>query len=509
MKRITYRLALWTALVLVAGTFSHAQPDALARAIDRVLADEDLLDSFWGIHVVDVATGETVYGRNEIKNFIPASTMKLLTTAAALDALGPDFRYLTELFIDGDRVGNRLDGNLVIRGTGDPTISDRVFTRHYPTSGDPHSLFRQWADSLRIAGVTFVDGHVIGDDRYFDDDLLGRGWAWDDEPTPFAAQITALSFNEGRLNLTVSGTAPGRRADVRVDPATDYIYVVNRSETVTGGGRNRVRRDQGGNTVWLETEVPAGQTVTHTISVHNPTRYFAHSLRDVFRASGVNVEGDAVIVADWWRGLDYTGMRRVATYQSPPMTELVAVTNKISQNLYAEHLLRTVGAERCDAARRRAAENRQSPVNIRCGSADAGLLAAEPLFERAGMRVDRMRLVDGSGMSHYNMLAPVDLTALLTYMWRHDDERVRAAYVESLAVGGEDGTLRRRFTSGAASGRVFAKTGTVTGARNLAGYITTPSGKTYAFAVMSNLFGTSTGRITRAQDAILETIATH
>jgi serine-type D-Ala-D-Ala carboxypeptidase/endopeptidase (penicillin-binding protein 4) len=503
--------ALYLSLALLAAAPAAAQPAAadraLASAIDAVLADTALADGFWGIHVVDLTSGRTVYSRGAEHNFMPASTMKVLTTAAALEALGPDYRYLTEVFVMGERRGDFVDGHLVVRGAGDPTISDRQFTTHYPTNGDPHAVFRQWADSLAAAGIRRVGGHVIGDDSIFDDELLGRGWAWDDEPTPFAAQISGLSFNEGRLTISTTGTVTGRRADVRVEPDTDFVYIVNRSETVGAGARHDVRRDPGSNTIWLESRVPRGETISRTVSVHNPTRFFVHSLRGVLRTAGVAVDGDPVIGSDWWQELDYDRMQRVATHRSPPLAELVAVTNKISQNLYAEHLLRTVGAERCGQARQRAAARNRNPERIRCGSAEAGLIAAEDLFERAGMRTGRMRLADGSGMSPYNMLAPVDLTNLLAYMWQHPDTAVRDAFVHSMAVGGVDGTLRRRFNQGAAHGNVFAKTGTITGARNLAGYVTTASGTPLAFAVMTNMFGTSTATVTRAQDAIVEAVA--
>lgn len=472
----------------------------LARTLDALLDDPDFEDAFWGVHVVDLATGETLYARNERRHFIPASTMKLLTTAAALDRLGPGFRYTTTLYMDGERTGSALDGHLVVRGSGDPTIGDRRFTSSFPTDGDPLAVFRGWADSLAQRGVTSVTGHVIGDDRVFDGLLLGNGWAWDDEPTPFAAQISGLTFNEGRLHVSVTGTSAGRPGRVSIEPETEYVYVANRSRTTNGSTRNALRRDPGSNTLWIETEVPAGQSVRRTVSVHNPTGYFVHALRDALRSRGLTVEGDPIDVDDWYMELDYGRMVPVATHTSPPLSVMAALTNKDSQNLYAEHLLRTLGAEFC-------AEAQAARATVECGSAAAGLLVAEPLFERAGMRTDRMRLRDGSGMSPYNMVSPSDLTALLQTMWAHPDPAVREAFVSSLAVGGIDGTIERRFTTGPSRANVRAKTGTVTGARNLSGYVTTADGRTLAFALLANQFGTSVGAITRAQDALVDAMA--
>jgi len=502
-------LLLVAALALGAAPPASAQPgsltpEALAATIDAVLADTAFADSFWGVHVVDLASGRTLYARNPGHNFVPASTMKLLTTAAALESLGPEYRYTTALYYDVAPTG---DGHLVVRGSGDPTISDRRFTTHFPTDGDPHTVFRQWADSLRTREITRISGHVLGDDRAFSGRLLGAGWAWDDEPSPFAAQIAALSFNEGRLTVSATGTVAGRRATVRVEPETDYVFIANRTETrpPQGGARHDVRRDPGSNAIWIESEVPQGQTLTRTVSVHNPARYFVHVLRAVLREEGIAVDGDPVAGDDWPDPFDYGRMVRVATHTSPPLAEIAAVTNKTSQNLYAEHLLRTLGAERCEEARARASRARAG--RLECGSPEAGLLAAEDLFERAGMRTSRMRLRDGSGMSPYNMLAPSDLTSLLAYMWAHPDPGVRDTFVASLAVGGRDGTLRGRFTDGPGRGAVLAKTGTVTGARNLAGYVTTAGGTPLAFALLTNQFGTTTGRVTRGQDAIVEALA--
>ena len=488
------------ALLLALGPAPQAQPATLSAEIDAFLDAPAFADTHWGVHVLDLTTGETLYARNAEKNFVPASVMKLFSTAAALDGLGPDFRYTTTLYLDGTVRNGALDGHLVVRGSGDPTISDRLFERGYPTDGDATALFRAWADSLRARGVTSVTDHVIGDDDVFDDLELGNGWAWDDEPSPYAAEISGLSFNEGRVTVTAEGTRPGRTANLSVDGGTDYVYFVNRTRTVRarGGADREIRRERGGNAFWIESEVPQGRQLRHTVSVHNPTRYFAHVLRETLLAEGVYVDGDPVDIDDWREKPDYARLVPVATHTSRPLREIVALTNKESQNLYAEHLLKTLGAVRCPAER---------PDRVDCGSTQAGLRAARPLFERAGLDLETMRLRDASGMSPYDMVAPEDVTAILRTMWVHPDPAVTEAYTASLAVGGEDGTLERRFRSGRARGNVRAKTGTVTGAKNLAGVVTTAGGTPLAFAILTNNFGTTARRVTRAQDAVVELLA--
>ncbi len=493
-------------LLLVLASFqgparAQSTPEALRAAIDAIIDDPDFDDAFWGVHVMDLTTGATLYARNAQKNFVPASNEKLFTTAAVLDALGPDFRYTTTLYLDGTVRDSVLTGNLIVRGSGDPTIGDRLFAKDYPHDADPTVLFHAWADSLKARGITSVSDHVIGDDDVFDDTELGTGWAWDDAPSPYAAEISGLSFNEGRVVVTATGTRTGRRADLRWEPGdTDYVYFINKTETVgSGAGADReIRRERGGNTFWIESEVPAGQSLRHSVSVHNPTRYFVHVLRETLLADGIYIDGDPVDIDDWQKKPDYRRLIPVATHTSRPLSEIVALTNKESQNLYAEHLLKTLGAVRCPVKR---------PESVDCGSATAGLLAAAPLFERAGLDVKTMRLRDGSGMSPYNVVAPEDVTALLRTMWIHPDPRVTETYINSLAIGGVDGTLEGRLRSTRTRGNVHAKTGTVTGAKNISGYVTSAAGTPLAFSLLASNFGTTAGRVARAQDAIVELLA--
>ncbi|MEM1042634.1 MAG: D-alanyl-D-alanine carboxypeptidase/D-alanyl-D-alanine-endopeptidase [Bacteroidota bacterium] len=489
--------------LLLAATLPLLQPAQAQNwrgQLDAVLDDEVFDDAHWGVHVLDLATGETLYARNAGKNFVPASVTKLFSTAAALDGLGPDFRYSTTLYLDGRVRDSVLTGHLVVRGSGDPTISDRLFGDGYPRSGDPTALFRSWADSLKARGVTSVSDHVIGDDDVFDDTELGNGWAWDDVPSRFAAEISGLSFNEGRVTVTAEAGQVGRTADLAVEPETDYVYFINRTETVprSEGSDREIRRERGGNAFWVESEVAEGRTLRHTVSVHNPTRYFAHVLRETLIAEGVYVDGDPVDIDDWRDKPDYARLVPVATHTSRRLADLAALVNKESQNLVAEHLLKTLGAVRCPAER---------PEQVECGSVWAGLLAARLLFEQAGLELETMRLRDGSGMSPYNAVAPEDVTGLLRAMWIHPDPAVTEAYFDSFAVGGEDGTLARRFRQGQARGNVRGKTGTVTGAKNLAGVVTTAGGTPLAFALLANNFGTTPSRVTRAQDGIVEVLA--
>lgn len=208
------RVAALFVLLLAAG--AEAQPTStragLAELVDEVLDARAFSDAYWGAHIVNLSTDRVLFDRNGARRFIPASNMKLLSTAAALDALGPGFRYHTRLYADGEIQNGTLLGALVVRGSGDPSFGGRF------RDGDALGVFRDWADSLRALGVRRVQGPVIGDDDVFDNVHLGQGWQWDDLKWYYGAEISGLQFNEGTVHVEVRGTSPGQPARIVAEP---------------------------------------------------------------------------------------------------------------------------------------------------------------------------------------------------------------------------------------------------------------------------------------------------
>ena len=480
-------------LVLAVGTAS-AQPTStrsgLADRIDAVLDDADFDDAYWGALVTDLETGEVLYERNAARRFIPASNMKLFTTAAALDALGPDFRYETRLYADGDLTNGTLRGGLVVRGAGDPTFGGRY------TGGDLTLVFRQWADSLREAGIRRVIGTVVGDDDVFDNVHLGEGWSWDDLVWYYGAEVAGLQFNEGTINVAVHGTSPGARARIDVEPDFGYARLVNQTTTTAGGDiREGYSRDLGDNVFTVTTSVPVGEVEREALAIVNPTDYFVSTMVGVFRQEGIEVDVEQVDVDEWGRRPQYDVLRRVASHRSPPLSAIVGETNTESNNLYAEHLLRTLGAYV------------YADADLPTGSAWAGVAAAEPFLRRLGVDPESFRIADGSGLSALNRLTPIGIVSILRGMHEHPDPATREAFYRSLAVGGYTGTLRNRYRSGDARGNVHAKTGYISGARTLSGYVTSARGHRLAFSFLCNNYRVPTSRVNRAQDQIVELLA--
>ena len=336
-----YRLLASLTLVALSAPSLRAQPAAtsaeeLTDYVGAVLDSAAFDNAFWGVQVVNLESGEALYARNPQKSFIPASNTKLYTTAAALDLLGPNYRYRTGLYADGevDDEG-ALRGNLVVRGSGDPAIGGRF------TDGDLTKTFRAWADSLRAADVTRIEGDVVGDDDVFDDTPLGYGWSWDDEPYWYSAEVGGLNFNDNSVDFALEGTDVGAPAQVRWEPfRTDYVEVVNATRTIHPDSSidEGYARERGTNAIRLSSLVPAGRTDEESLTVTNPTRYFAHVLREALLRGGIPVAGRPVDVDAMPIKPDYAGgrLRRLAVYASPPLREIVDVVNKRSQNLYAE-----------------------------------------------------------------------------------------------------------------------------------------------------------------------------
>ena len=478
------------ALLLLAAALApraSAQPrEALADQIAEVLGDHDFTSAYWGALVVDLDTGQRLYESNAYGRFIPASNMKLFTTAAALDALGPRFRYATRLYADGPVQNGTLLGSLIVRGSGDPTFGSRR------SAADMRDTFVEWADSLRGAGIRRVQGPVVGDDDVFDDVGLGQGWSWDDLQYAYAAPVSGLQYAEGTVEVATTGTTDGEPARVSLRPA--YGRVVNRA--VTGGpSAESYSRDLAQDVWTVSGTVAAGETTTEDVAVVNPTDFFVTTLVGVLRREGIEVVGDAVDVDEWGARPRYERLRRVATHLSTPLEDIVGTTNTDSNNLYAEQILRTMGAYA------------YTGTQFALGSAQAGAFAGEPFLMRIGIDPATLTIADGSGLSAMNRVTPEAVVTLLDAMHRHPDPDIRRAFYNSLSIGGQTGTLQRRYRGGLARGNVHGKTGYISGARTLSGYVTASNGHLIAFSLLCNNYQTSTSRVNAAQDAIVETLA--
>jgi serine-type D-Ala-D-Ala carboxypeptidase/endopeptidase (penicillin-binding protein 4) len=507
----------------------------IERVVRNATGRPSLKGATWGISVRNLETGKTLFSHNPEINATPASNVKLYTAAAALETMGPDFRYVTRVYRGGPVENGVLKGPLVVRGSGDPSIGGEH-------TDDPTEVFRAWADSLRAAGIRQIDGAILGDDNIFDDEALGKGWSWDDTPFYYAAEISGLSFHRNVVDLTVRGQREGMPATLSWTPVqTDYVEFINNSVTTGYGTRTDedYKRTPGTNVIHVGTTVPTNGTEREELTISNPTLYFAHVLREVLIDEGIAVTGAAMDVDDVPIPPSYDdgSLRRVASHTSPPLAELVAVLNTKSDNLYAEHIFRSLSlygtlsppqptepntpslasppsSESSDSSSRvmRTAAMSSPPPSLPSqltpGTANAAAFMVRTVAARAGADTNRVQFADGSGLSRHNLVSASATTDLLTYMYTHPNRDVRKAYLESLPLGGRDGTLEYRFRGNAPAARnVRAKTGTLSNVNALSGYVTSRQGTPLAFSILCINHTTRSSTIRRAQDAIVNALA--
>lgn len=467
---------------------------ALQAELDSIFADPVFHNAQWGVLIQSTETGQILYRRNADKLLMPASNQKLITAAVTLARLGPEHRFQTAIAAAGPAApgaapqvtsDGTLNGDLVVIGAGDPSISGRF------SDGDPSAVFRAWADSLKARGITRISGDIVGDDDLFDDVPLGPGWSWDDLPYAFAAEIGALLYNEGAVALRFApADSVGGIAGLELNPPTGYLTVRNEVVTVADSTDLELNVDRRPFTndvratgrIWI-----GADSVVHSVAVHDPTLFFVTALRETLEAEGIQVDGralDADSLPDYVRP-DST--RRLFVHSSPPLAEIVRPFLKESQNQIGEMLLRDVGAAATDT-----------------GSVETGRRVVRSTLDGWGIPRPYYIYRDGSGVSRYNYVAPEALVRLLRVMAHRDEFQ---PFYDALPIAGVDGTLEHRMRGTRAEGNARAKTGYVSNARTLSGYVTTADGERLAFSLMANNFQVPAAAVEYLQDLTVERLA--
>jgi len=412
----------------------------LQQDIDATLAQPLLERATWGIVVRSLARGETLYSINPHRLLMPASNMKIVTLAAAAERLGWDHTFTTTLSIAGRVANGTLDGDLIVTGSGDPSLGLE--------DGSAARAFGAWANELKQLGVRVVTGRVIGDDNAFEDQTLGFGWSWDDLPDDYAAGIGALQFNENRVTITITPShTEGALAGLSVSPEGSGMIVDCRVTTGAAGTPEDVKtsRYPGAAHLVVSGSVPlGGPAVTTSAAVDNPTQYYVTELRRALIAHGIDVDGRAVDVSEAPDTQQPNG-RALLDLTSPPLQELAVRLMKSSQNQYAETLLKTLG------------------VRGGFGTWDAGRTIAKTTLLRWGIGPSEIIIADGSGLSRYGFVTAGALARILAHVYA--DATLRDRFVASLPIAGRDGTLAGRMKGTKAEGNARAKTGSMSNVR--------------------------------------------
>ena len=437
----------------------------LQRDLFSLIENPDFSNAHIGVSIVSLETGESIFKHNETKNFIPASTQKLLTSAAALHYLGEDFRFSTRLYLDGIlQSSGEFVGNIIIRGTGDPTLSELFIS-------EPLSIFERWAFVLDSIGIRSIRGNIIGDDRYFDSQQYGPGWAYDDIIYPYSPQVSALSFNNNRVDLTIEpADSLGKNAKFYVSPDNSYINIINNIRTISDGDIAEVYhyREYGSNIIELFGGVninnKSKNKVKISTTIDNPTLFYLHLFKSTLERNQIRHRGALLAASDWNERLNYASLQPLSEYFSPKLTDIISVLNKTSNNLIGEVLFKTIGKEQTGR-----------------GSFAAGAETLNKYCIRIGIAPEKMHVADGSGLSRHNLISPRYQTQLLAFVSRMPYFN---AFFNSLAQPGKDGTLKNRLTSTLAENRLNAKTGSLNGVSTFSGYVKSSDNEVFAFSIM-------------------------
>jgi D-alanyl-D-alanine carboxypeptidase/D-alanyl-D-alanine-endopeptidase (penicillin-binding protein 4) len=460
-----------------------ASPAAISRLLDPVLRGRG---GTIGVAVYAVDRRAALYLHHADVPLVPASNMKLYTTAAALGRLGADFQYTTSLYVDGPiRSDGALEGDVILVGRGDPTLSGRFY-------GDSVTyVFDRLAAELRMQGVRRIQGRLIGDASYFDDARVAPGWESTNLLWWYGARVSALSFNENIVTIEVRpGGWVGAPPSVSFNPHADRLVLVNGA--VTGGRRGgrsigiRRRPDLGGYEVRGRIPITSGP-LRYVVAVEDPAIFALSVFRERLERVGIEVTGAEEIVHAW-EPRPGRSPRLVASHTSPRLIEIVRVINKHSHNFIAEQVFKTLGA-----------------VFEGEGSFDEGSEVVRDFLDELDVSAWGVRIQDGSGLSRYDNVTARQTAELLVAMASHAQFE---EYYDSLLIAGDDGDPRR-LNAPAARGNVHSKTGTLRGASALSGYVTTGDGELLAFSVISNGLPRGKGAAIAIEDAVAERLAAY
>lgn len=480
-------LALWMASPRVSSAeLSFSSVEEVRSAVEAHLAQERFAAATWGVAAASLETGAVLVEHNAGKLLKPASNAKLFSGALALDRLGPEFRFETTLLAEAapgpDGV---LEGDLIVYGRGDPTFSNRFFDGEYGRSLPP------LVEVMKRAGIRRVRGRLIGDETYFAGPRQGAGWMWEDLQYYYGAEVSALSFQDNAVDLVVTpGAAEGDPCRIETRPATRFLEFINKTQTAPAGQPQwvEVHRPIGSRVVHVNGRVPLGAgPALEAVAVADPALWMMTQLREAMLLEGIVLEG-GVGTRSWLDeggATDIAKLRELGVHTSRPLREILPKMMKPSQNQYAQLLLLQVGRRlEAGAGRRNTTES-------------LGLAELRRFLSEVGVPPGQERLEEGSGLSRGALVAPAAILKLLVHMDRHPQREV---FLDSLPVGGVDGTLRNRFKEPPLKGNVRAKTGTINYVNTLSGYVASAAGERLVFSIMLNAHSPAGGAPSARED---------
>lgn len=518
-------LCAWSPIAPAQDAAPPGNPGTLQIRLQAEISRPQFAASAWGIQVVSLKTGQTLFEHNAQKLLKPASNAKLYTGALALDRLGPDYQIKTSLYASArpDAAGV-LKGDLIVYGRGDPSFAARF------NNGDHQKSLEPLVAALEAAGVKRVEGDLVGDASYFHGPPFGASWNWDDLQYYYGAEVSALTVEDNVVDLVFKpGSSVGEPCSFTASPVTTFLTFVNHTKTGAKDSPRKIDlyRPLGENVVFVSGQSPlGGSNHIDAVTVHDPALWFVTLLKEALARRGISISGK-LRSSDWLARekdpADFSKLGELGSVVSRPLREILAKMMKPSQNLYAQLLLLQVGAWSATAeksvptsrrdgatATARSLTNQRSPAASSAPAVaektteDLGLAEMQKFLSEVGLKKNEILLEEGSGLSRGCLLTPHATVELLRFMSRH---RYADIYRDALPVAGGDGSLRSRLKQTKAAGNVRAKTGSLRYVDTLSGYVTTAAGEPLAFSIMLNNYPGSgnSGRV--AIDSLVKLLA--
>ena len=469
---------LFAALLVSSALAQEQKPPAtlaeLRQQLAALVGQAKYDAALWGVKIVSLDTGVTIFEQNPQKLLSPASNSKLYTVALALDRLGADYRIKTSLYAKAKpNSAGTLKGDLIVYGRGDPTINANL------SGGDIHPALEPLVRALTNAGVRRVTGDLVGDDSYFHGPPFGSGWAWSDLEHYYGAEVSALTVNDNALQAVAKpGARIGAPCRLTLLPVTTWLTFSNRTETVGKGATRKIQfyHPLCQNVIYVTGQLPVDDAgTTNEVTLHNPAGLFASFFKEALARRGIKISGK-VRSANWLdrqaQPINCDSLVELGSVKSPPLGDIARIVLKPSQNLYTDLLLAHVG-EKFRPADSSADETSEA----------LGIRELNKFLSEAGLKPGEVIFEEGSGLSRDNLTTPNATVTLLQFMSRHQCAQV---YLEALPIAGVDGTLKNRMQGTPAAGNVRAKTGTLRWANSMSGHVTTAAGEHLIFSLMVN-----------------------
>lgn len=418
-----------------------------------------------GVKVISLDSGKTIFEQNSEKYFVPASNMKVLTVAAALEKLSPNFRFKTSVYAQAPPDENGvIKGDLTIFGRGDVSISTSF------SNGDYYKGLDELAEKIARAGVKRIEGNLVGDTSYFSGNAIPKSWEWDDLQWYYGAEISALSINDNAIDFSVRpGSSNGAACVAQVEPLNSIFKIINRCTTANGSRTLKVTKLLGQNVIEISGTMSRNDRgFRGYIAVSNPAELFIEFLRQRLLQKGVVITGRNRINNE--KAFFTSQSVELAKLESPPLSIIAQKILKPSQNLYTESLLWALGEE-------------AGGTNSDLTSQQKGVAVVKRFLQETGAPSDSLIQWDGSGLSRHNLVTPDAIVKVYEHMAK---SRSSLAFGSALTIGGVDGTLKNRFRGTSAEANVRGKTGTLDQVSSLSGYVNSASGERFVFSVIVN-----------------------